>query len=304
MGRGRLSRKEVSALAAAILIACGLLRCGDDGEAAPSATAPPPPTATASATVPPSPTATPDILGPRPGTPHDAVLGVARYEAAGGAVCGEAFAAAWLAAPCVSADFDGDGATDTAMLLRLDNSQGRGPQSGAVLVQFGKSGPFAAFLDEPFPATGPADASDAGAKFFAGVDCTGDARPDITFLATTCGASNCSTTTMIESWDGTAWRNAGPALGFMNPDQVQFKGTGGSSTLTVHAGQLQTVGAGPTRATTSVFALSGGHYELASAITDAPVYLYHAIRDADAKFSAGDFPGRLTPTAPRSPTPN
>ena len=57
----------------------------------------------------------------------------------------------------------------------------------------------------------------------------------------------------------------------------------------MHAGLLGSIGAGPTRAATRVFALDGGTYRERSFVPDRPVYLIHAIGDADTRFAAGYY---------------
>jgi hypothetical protein len=70
---------------------------------------------------------------------------------------------------------------------------------------------------------------------------------------------------------------------------VEFATAAGGVTLTLHGGKVTTPGAGPSRASTYRFAIHNGRFELESRKPDAPVYLFHAVQDADALFDDGDF---------------
>ena len=280
MGSRRLPRTETVAAAclAGVLVLVG---CGG-GSGKPASTSP---TAAASATAEtPSPTApatpTPDVLGPRP-KDVDAALGAyQRYLDAGGAPCGDALKARWSPASCATGDLDGDSKPDTAVLVPIESPAARNAQPAAVLVR--RSGDTRAFA---FPTTGEADASPTALTIFAARDRSGDARAELSYLTTICGASNCVSRVEIQSWDGTAWRDIGPGVGFDNPDRIAFE----STTLSVHSGVLGSVGAGPTRGVTAEYRLKDGRYALSSSTPDKPLFLVHAIADADARFDAGDF---------------
>jgi hypothetical protein len=96
---------------------------------------------------------------------------------------------------------------------------------------------------------------------------------------------------VVLRWTAGGWRAVGPVDAFENPDRMEWQGTGAKTTLLVHAGTLGSVGAGPTRATLRTYAVKDGVFVEQSATLDPPVYLFHAMLDADAKFDAGDFAG-------------
>ncbi len=286
MGSRRLPRQEALAaacLATALLIAA-CVGGKDGGDASPvPASATPTETATPSPTV--AATPTPDTLGPRP-RDVDAALGAyQRYLDTGAAACGADLKSRWSAPACYTGDVDGDGKPDTAVIVPIGGPAASSQQPAAVLVR--RSGESRAFA---FPTSGEADVSPAGVAVFAVRDRTGDSRAEVSYLATTCGASNCVSRVEVQSWDGTAWRDVGPGIGFDNPDRISFDAT----VLLVHSGVLGSAGAGPTRGSLAEFRMKGGRYTLASTIPDKPVFLVHSIADADAKFDAADFKGAIS----------
>ena len=183
---------------------------------------------------------------------------------------------------CAEGDADGDaGQPDRAYLVPLTPRVPLAPHPAAVFVQRSTTG----MLEELSSA---ADASIIGAGVFAVADRTSDALGDITYLENVCSATGCKTAAIVMAWDGTAWRNVGPVgepVG--NVDTVTWTGSGSASRLTIHGGKLPEDApkdAGPTRAATRTFRLSGPRYALESEAFDPPQYLYHAILDAERTF--------------------
>jgi hypothetical protein len=103
---------------------------------------------------------------------------------------------------------------------------------------------------------------------------------------------SCNARVEIQAWDGTAWRNAGPAdAGINNLETAEFTGQGSQSALTLRGGKIESLEDGPTRLGTATYTFDGVRYSGTKAEYDAPVYLYHAIVDADALFGRKDFSG-------------
>ncbi|MFN0145257.1 MAG: hypothetical protein ACKVT1_01995 [Dehalococcoidia bacterium] len=273
-------------LAWGLAAACG----GSSGPANPTVapTSPAPsPLASAAATA--TATATPDTLGPRPQTADDAIKALSRFLAASpGELCPARLKLEWETV-CVEGEVDGDGKKDAAYLLPLNGRDGRGPSPAVVLVRRA-----AASVLDAFEPDGTADAGDQGKGVFALADRTGGGRHELTFLASVCGASNCNVRVEVHSWDGTAWRGIGPGDSFANPDLISVTGTGAATRIVVHAGALQTVGAGPPRAALSTYELKQGRFQLAASSPDPLVYFAHAIFDADARFDVADWEGAIT----------
>lgn len=283
MGGRRLPGKEALAFPL-ILALAGLAASCRHGDAAPA------PSATATlATSTPGATATdsptPDLLGPPPRDPAEASTRLQAFLAAIPGPCAGAIMlqAAWDAA-CASGDLDGDGRIDTAVLVPIAAEDGRPPGTGLVLVK-------RASLDrlERFPPGGEADTSLSGKTIFGIAERTGDSRAELAILASTCGASTCSSRLYLESWDGSAWRDRGPATWIDGLDQVSFEGPGTRAKLIMHGGIINATGAGPQRAATTTFTFDGVGWGTRTVLPDPPAYLFHAIRDADELFDHGKF---------------
>ena len=126
-------------------------------------------------------------------------------------------------------------------------------------------------------------------------DRDGDGHDEVVFLATGCTANSCSSQAHVEAWDGTAWRDIGPAMGSTaNLTEASFTGSGGASVLIEHGGLVTGPGAGPSRAVTRVYKYSDSRYRLTSETYDPATYLIQAIQDADALFDAGNFAGAIS----------
>jgi hypothetical protein len=272
---------------------------GDPGQAATAVSAttqpasatptrPPTRTPTPSATA----TPTPKSPGPPPATRAEAIGALTAYLEGGEDGCTDAavaYAADLWNADCVEGDFDGDGGNDFALLVPLAGGEGTAPAPAAVVAR--RAGAAALQL---FPVRRDADHSAMGRALFEAEDRNGDGLPELAYLSTQCGASNCVSLVEVQAWDGTAWRDIGPGgAGFDNPESIAWSGAGAESVLTVRAGTLGSVGAGPTRASTTAYALEDGQFQVQSSEPDPPVFLFHAILDADALFDAGEFDGAI-----------
>lgn len=236
------------------------------------------PTPTASGTPTPDPYTTP------PKDASTAIAALTAVLAAANEPCPPRLQSAWHAV-CVVTDVDGDGKLDTAYFLPLSGPSPTSPTPGVVLVRRGATGAF-----DQFALEAEVDASPIGRLFFTVSERTGDATPDVAFVTTACAGATCTSRAHVEKWDGTAWRDVGPAdAGIANVDRMSFDGSGAQSRITIHGGVVTSPGAGPTRAATTTYRLSGGRYVVESVKSEPAIYLYHAILDADALFSAGDF---------------
>jgi len=287
MGSRRLPRaKAVRALAAAFAL---VLAACSGGEAKTPATPSPGATGTVAAptgtsTAPlPSPTSTPDPLSPPPATPEAALASLRAY-LPGRPPCPPEIERTW-AATCTPGNLDGDAITDAVYAIPLA-SGGALPAPAVVVAWRGSNGELAAF-----PEIGAADLGALGRALFAVADRTGDARVEVMYLATACGAHTCTSRLEIQSWDGSAWRDAGPGdQGIATLERATTSGSGTATEVVLHGGVIQSVGAGPPRQSTTTYRWNGARYAVASVVPDAPQYLIHAILDADALFASGRYP--------------
>ncbi|MBK7327709.1 MAG: hypothetical protein IPI85_01010 [Dehalococcoidia bacterium] len=182
----------------------------------------------------PTPSPTPDLLATPPASHVDARAWLQRALGPSGfdPPCPQRFQQAGVA--CTEGDVDGDGLKDLAYLLPVTLPGTLLPHPSAVFLRRGGTQKL-----EEFAVDLTADASPMGIAAFSLVDRTGDARGDLTYLENRCGASGCKTTVVIQTWDGTAWRDAGPAdSGIANVDSVSWTGSGATSALRIHGGKL------------------------------------------------------------------
>ncbi|MCK9517670.1 MAG: hypothetical protein M0R74_01405 [Dehalococcoidia bacterium] len=249
---------------------------------APGATSSPAATASVTATAtprPPTVTPTPHPLAKRPATATEAIAVLEPLLAAEDDVCPDTLISYWRVR-CTSADVDGDGHGDAIYLVPLAPARGPAPHPAAVLVRRSAEGGI-----ERFPRVGEADASIIGIAVFSVTDRTGDGQPEISYLVNSCGARGCASRLEIQGWDGTAWRDIGPADGGIdNVEGVSVLGEGASTVFTLEGGKLDAPGAGPPRGAAFHYGLHGSRYVLQATDWDEPEYLYHAIADADLLF--------------------
>ena len=285
MGGRRLPRKEALRFAAVLWTAVLLVllagcRNGGSGDAGAS---PEPVVLASPSSAVPTPSPTPDLLATPPASHVDARAWLQRALGPSGfdPPCPQRFQQAGVA--CTEGDVDGDGLKDLAYLLPVTLPGTLLPHPSAVFLRRGGTQKL-----EEFAGDLTADASPMGIAAFSLVDRTGDARGDLTYLENRCGASGCKTTVVIQTWDGTAWRDAGPAdSGIANVDSVSWTGSGASSALRIHGGKLPASApaeAGPSRAATTTLQLVGSRYTATKVEHDSAEYLYQAFLDADAIF--------------------
>jgi hypothetical protein len=281
MGSRRLPHKALS-LAAAGAFVLVLTSCGGDGDATSIESSTPGASPTAADT----PTPTPDLLGPPPADGAAAEQALRRYFGTALPTCDETVVARWDII-CATADFDGNGQQDLAMLIPLGGPGLRSPDPAVVLVSRAGADDFEGFP----PSRVEADDSALGRQLFGAADRTGDGRPELVYISKVCTASNCRHRVEIQGWDGTAWRDVGPAdLGIDNLEIASFTGSGAQSTLVLRGGHLTSLGAGPSRARTVTYRFDGARYAVVDVEHDPAEYLYHAILDADARFDLEQFP--------------
>ncbi|MGE5596602.1 MAG: hypothetical protein ACM3S1_11285 [Hyphomicrobiales bacterium] len=288
MGGRRLPPTQALALLVALLaFIAGCKSGGKDADpTTPTAASIPSASPTATPTsAPPTPTPTPNPLAKRPATANEAIDVLTRYFANPGVEpCSNVLVEQWKAT-CKHGDLDGDGKEDDVYLIPLETNAPRSPNPGTVVVRRAGSGRI-----ERFPAYSDADVSILGLSVFTVADRTGDGRPEVSFLVNTCNATGCASHVEFQGWDGTAWRDFGPGEpGIDNITGVSMEGTGAATVVSMHGGRLTAPGAGPTREATFTFTFENGRYAPSSTVYDPPVYLYHAIVDADALFAAGRF---------------
>lgn len=133
--------------------------------------------------------------------------------------------------------------------------------------------------------------AESAVQLLSTADVNSDGQADVVWTETTCGATDCFQTLLIESWDGTAWRNwsaekATMANAELTLEDVTDEGQGLEFVL--DGGVYESPDAGPQRARHEVWAsIEGAPYTLFSATMAASDCLYHTVLDANQAFLKG-----------------
>lgn len=279
-GPGLPRGKSLAALIVGALLLVMPACSGDDDDAVPTAALPPATPPATSTRTRPTQTATPDPLGPPPASTAAAIAGIEAVLDPGEGDCPAVLVQRW-GVTCREGDVDGDGSQDALWLVPLVQQAPVAPNPGVVLVRTGGT-------VSPISGEGSADASILGVSLFTVGDRDGAPGAEVTYLENLCTVAQCSSLVRVAAWDGAAWRDIGPAdQGIINIDRAVIEGTGMDSRIVVHGGSLTTPSAGPGRASTFTYTLADGRFGLASRDPDPPVYLFHAIVDADGLMAAG-----------------
>jgi LysM repeat protein len=115
-----------------------------------------------------------------------------------------------------------------------------------------------------------------------------DELADVVWVDTTCGASTCFDTVNVRSWDGTSWADwtdgtITMAYAEIALTDVSEEGTG--EEITLEGGIYGSVGAGPQRSRSEVWAsVEGGPYSLVAKSYSQTSCLYHTVLDANRAF--------------------
>ena len=124
-------------------------------------------------------------------------------------------------------------------------------------------------------------------------DLNNDGGGELAYVTSTCGASTCSQSVHILKGIATGYVSITPPEGIsMTSSEASFVDTDGDGAkeLLLSGGAIMSVGAGPQRARTETWAWDGAAYTLRSTQLEKPAYLYHAVKEADALFAAGNYP--------------
>lgn len=127
---------------------------------------------------------------------------------------------------------------------------------------------------------------------FAG-DLIGDGGGAVAWTSVECGAHTCVTTAHAVRGTGATYETVAPAEDIRMDTATSVSvadAPGGGKLIVLTGGTIRSVGAGPPRDRTDTWAWDGSAFKLASSVPAKPVFLYHAITDADALFDAGKFP--------------
>jgi LysM repeat protein len=115
-----------------------------------------------------------------------------------------------------------------------------------------------------------------------------DELPDVAWVDTTCGASTCFDTVNVRSWDGTTWAdwtNGTVTMAYAEINLTESLEEGLGDEVVLEGGIYGSVGAGPQRSRTEVWAsLEGAPYSLFEKSYAQSECLYHTVLDANREF--------------------
>jgi hypothetical protein len=178
-----------------------------------------------------------------------------------------------------TADFTGDGGNEVVTALTSPQPELPAP-SGALFV-LRKAEVWT--IDFQALTDGQVELLDAA-------DVNQDGQMDLVWTETTCGAHTCFGTVHLISWTGTAFQNWIDGTLSMAYPEVRLEDTtdGSGQEIIVHGGVIGSVGAGPQRAWTEIWASpEGAPYTRVSQVYDPSNCLYHTVLDANTALLNG-----------------
>lgn len=132
-------------------------------------------------------------------------------------------------------------------------------------------------------------------------DVNADEQPDVIWVDTTCGASTCFDTVNVRSWDGSAWADWTDGTITMAYAEISLADEleeGSGSEIVLDGGIYGSVGAGPQRSRTEIWAsVDGAPYALLEKSYSASECLYHTVLDANRAFLEAPVNGFEAATA-------
>ncbi len=116
-------------------------------------------------------------------------------------------------------------------------------------------------------------------------DVNADGLPDVVWVDTTCGASTCFDTVNVRSWDGSLWADwteGTITMAYADIALVEPETEGEAVQIELSGGIYGSVGAGPQRSRTEVWAsVDGAPYQLIEKTYADSECLYHTVLDAN-----------------------
>jgi tetratricopeptide (TPR) repeat protein len=249
-----------------------------------------------------TPTPRPAAIPPKPATFDKYAETIAAYlSAAGDAALGESclkdlFDAWQLPAPgggteaCLKADIDGDPNKEVAVLLG-DSSQATADPMASIIWQVVvldmQDGAYeVAFASTPMMADAITPAKPA---LLALDDINKDGSGELVYTETQCGAHTCTVTVHILRAGPSGYVSvSGEGFSMATADvSLEDRDGDGVLELVMSGGTIGSVGAGPQRERTEVYAWDGTAYGLTETTLAPTNILYLRATEADALFSAG-----------------
>lgn len=265
----------------------------------------------------PQPTETPEVIVPVPARPaafEDYPRAVADYlSATGGPARGVPCLAelldSWaLPAPehtpiatrdrCRTGNMDADSDDEVVVLFTAEPDDPGVSGLLSNVVVFDRTGggyrvAYQSFVPEQFPQLTPQ-------AIVAAEDINDDGAGELVYTSTWCGAHTCTLSVFALTGDGEQYaaltspvedRHAEIGSIAMETADVTLEDRDGDGEqeIVLHGGVIQSVGAGPQRTRTDIYAWNGSTYALTDTAFDESTLRYFKVVDADTAFAAGDY---------------
>ncbi len=256
------------------------------------------------AAAPPTATAVPVPVPVKPASFADYAATIAKYltanPAAAGPNCLADLIAAWkmpLIAPadgCIAANTDEDPAAEVVAVLTTSVTTAAATtdtQFEIAVFDPTPAGFTVAYESTPSDVIPPGTTQPIKPLLAAG-DLNKDGGGEFAYVTASCGASACVSTVHILKGTPSGYVSITPPDGISMPSataKFADAGSDGTRALLLSGGAQTSAGAGPSRTRTETWAWNGAVYALRSTALDKPVYLYHAVKDADALFAATKY---------------
>jgi len=239
----------------------------------------------------------------RPAALKDYALTAAAYlsddsAAASSSPCLADLYAAWkmpgvtAAKSCVAGNTDGDPADEVAAVFAQSGDNPGAPLSVEVAIFDATPSGFRVAYESAIQpiTTGAADALDE--ILVAIGDVNPGASGELVYELPDCGAHTCHKSVYAVRGTAAGYVDLTPPSGIsMEYPDLKFEDVDGDGKrdIVLYGGEIGSVGAGPQRKRTEIWAWDGAAYALRSRTFDKPVFLYHAVKDADALFATADY---------------
>jgi hypothetical protein len=120
-------------------------------------------------------------------------------------------------------------------------------------------------------------------------DANGDSNPDVAFASQSCGAHTCFADVRVLAHQGGTYTHLAQGIIPSYPDRIAIEDTDGDGLkeVIVHGNVIGSAGAGPQRASTMVYSLIEGRYQLTAVEYDPSNLLYFRVVDANLALEDG-----------------
>ena len=290
-------------IVAVTILGCAAAATGCGGGSGKSSTSTPG-SGTATAAVAPTPAPSPVPIPAKPASLSDYAGAIAAYltadPTAAGDNCLAGLIAAWnmplitTANGCISANTDTDPEKEVvAVITTALTTPGATTDTQFEVVVFDlAAGAYRVAYESTSNDVDPPGSTLPISPILDAGNLTGDGTGALAYMTTTCGASTCTQTVHILKGTPDGYVSLAPPDGISMPSAeasfVDASGNG-SKELLLTGGAVGSVGGGPQRGRTETWAYNGTAYALVSTKQEKPTFLYHAVKDADALFAAGEY---------------